>query len=46
MDPTRQPSAEGVNEFPMPLNVEEVKISVKNIVSIGYIVVNMFLRFS
>jgi hypothetical protein len=25
MDPTRQPSAEGVNEFPMSPNVEKVK---------------------
>ena len=31
MDPTRQPSAEGVNEFPMSPNVEEVKKSLKTL---------------
>jgi hypothetical protein len=29
MDPTRQPSAEGVNEFSMSPNVKEVKTSAK-----------------
>jgi hypothetical protein len=35
MDPTRQPSAEGVNEFPMSPNVEEVKTSVKTLRPLG-----------
>jgi hypothetical protein len=32
MDPTHQPSAEGVNEFPMSPNVEEIKTSLKHCV--------------